>query len=146
MALHTYDPKEVLVIIGGAPIGGFADGTAIKVNRASDAYSKVVGADGIVSRARSNDTSGEVSITLAQTSPSNDILSAIAAVDEASNAGVIPILIQDTLGRSTFVSAFGWIRKQADAEFAKEITNREWVLDAADITMFVGGNTTEEPA
>ena len=140
MPVRTFDPKQVAVIIGGSVIGGFADGEFVRVSRTSDAYSKVTGTDGVISRAKSNDRSGEMTIILSQTSPSNDVLSAIHAADEATNAGVVPVAIKDLSGRSTYVSAFAWIRKSPDSSFGKEITNREWVLDMADYKVFVGGN------
>jgi len=83
-------------------------------------------------------------LTLAQTSPSNDVLSGIAQADRLTNSGVVPVLIQDFSGRSVHVSAFGWVRRVPSAEFGKEISNREWVLDLADYDPFVGGNSPEE--
>ena len=144
MALRTYDPKKVIVIVGVVPIGGFADGSFITVSRANDTFSKVSGADGVVSRAKSNDKSGEISITLSQTSPSNDVLSLIAQADELTNNGVVPIWIRDSSGRTNLLSAFAWVRKPPDVEFGKEITDREWMFDAVDIDFFVGGNFQAE--
>jgi hypothetical protein len=144
MAVRTYDPKEVVVLVGGIPIGGFADGSAVSVSRANDTFSKVSGTDGITSRAKSNDKSGEIALTLAQTSPSNDVLSGFAIADELSNNGVVPVAITDLSGRTVLVSAFAWVRKPPDTEFAKEISDREWMLDAADLDMFVGGNPDAE--
>lgn len=140
-APYTYDPKQVAVIVGGVPLGGFADGSFVTVERSSDAFTKVTGADNITSRAKTNDKSGSITITLQQTSPSNDILQGFALVDEVSNSGVVPIVIQDFSGRSTFVTAFGWVKKVPKAEFSKEITNREWILDCADLDVKFGGNT-----
>jgi len=140
MPVKTYDPKLVVLTVGGVPISGYADGTFIVVERSNDMFSKVSGADGQVSRAKANDRSGTVTVTLAQTSPSNDALQAIAVLDEKSNQGVKPVSCKDISGRSTFFSAFVWIRKVPNAEFGKEITNREWVLDCADLEMNVAGN------
>lgn len=140
MAVRTYDPKAIVVVVGGFPISGFADGTFVKVMRSNDAFSKSVGADGDTTRIKSNDKSGEVTITLAQTSQSNDILDSIAFRDELANAGVVPIVVKDLLGTSVFVSATGWVRKIPEAEFGKEAATREWVLDVSDLGVFVGGN------
>lgn len=140
MAVRTYDPKKVLVIIGGVPMGGFADGEFVSVERSSDAFAKVTGADGITSRAKSNDRSGTMVLTLAQTSPSNRVLSGFALADEVANAGVVPILIKDAGGDSVYVSGFGWVKKQPPSTFAKEIGNRAWNLDLADLDVFTGGN------
>lgn len=141
MAVRTFDFKKVSMIVGGIPITGFADGTGIMVSLASDAYTKVSGADGVVSRAKSNDYSGEITITLSQTSPANDYLTTIALADELSGAGVVPVSITDNGGTTKIASAFAWIRKKPDVEFGKEISDREWVLDCAELTLyFVGGN------
>lgn len=140
MAVRTYDPKATIIIVGGFPISGFADGTFVKVTRSSDAFAKSVGADGDTTRIKSNDLSGEIIITLSQTSQGNDILSALAVRDELTNTGVVPVSVKDLLGTSTFVSASCWVRKQADAENGKEAATREWVLDVADLAVFVGGN------
>lgn len=140
MPVRTYDPKLVVCIVGGVPISGFADGTFISVERDNDTFSKVSGADGIVSRAKSNDRAGAITITLAQTSPSNDILTGFALADENANAGVVPVLVQDFNGTTVLVSAFAWVKKPPTMEFSKEITDREWVMDCADLNVFAGGN------
>mgnify|MGYP000032262258 CR=1 FL=1 len=138
MAVKTYDPKSVVVTVGGYPISGFADGTFITVERSSDAFTKVVGADGEVSRAKSADRSGSVTFTLMQTSNSNAVLSAFAIADENTGAGVVPILIKE--GNSIVFAAEGWVRKLPNAEWGKEVGNREWVFDCAVIQMEHGGN------
>jgi hypothetical protein len=140
MSVRTYDPKQVLIIIGGIPMSGFADGDFVSVERTSDTFTKVSGADGIISRAKTNDRSGTMKFTIAQTSPSNDVLTGIAVADELANIGVVPVLVKDQSGRSVFVSAFGWVKKPPVSDFAKEIKNREWTLDLADLDVFVGGN------
>jgi hypothetical protein len=144
MAVRTYDPKKVLVIIGGVPMGGFADGEFVSVERTTDSFTKVSGADGITSRSKSNDRSGSMVLTLAQTSPSNKVLSGFALADEVANTGVVPILIKDAGGDSIFVSGFGWVKKPPAATYAKEIGNRAWNLDLADLDVFIGGNSDSQ--
>ena len=77
--------------------------------------------------------------SLSPTSPSNDVLSVLAKLDEASNTGVVPVQCKDNSGRTVLFSAFAWIRKPPTVEFAKEIGDREWILDCADLDMNVGG-------
>ncbi len=141
MSVYTYDPSQVLVTVGGAMISGFTDGSFVKVARDEDAYSKVVGADGQVSRAKNANTSGSVTITLKQTSASNDVLSALAAADEVGNAGLVPILIKDLLGATLASSPDAWIKKLPDMDLAKEVSDREWALDCGELWIIVGGNT-----
>ena len=139
MPIKTYDPKSVIITVGGVPMQGFADGTFVTVNRLNDSYSRHAGADGEVARAKSNDRRGEMTLTLAQTSLSNDILSGILVLDEKRNRGVVPIAVKDLSGTTTFFSGTGWIRKPPDSPFGKEIDNREWVFDLAEVDVFIGG-------
>lgn len=140
MSVRTYDPKSVLVIVGGVPMSEFAVDTFVTVEREEDAFVKVVGADGEVSRSKSNNQSGMLTLTLMQTSPSNLILSGFALVDEDTGAGVIPVIIKE--GLNVIFAAEGWIRKVANAEFGAEVGEREWTLDLAKVSIFNGGNTT----
>ena len=144
--LYTYDPKMVVLTMGGVPIRGYADGTQIVAERSNDMFTKVSGNDGAVSRAKSNDKSGTVTVTLAQTSPSNDVLSAFHKQDELSNTGVKVLNCKDLSGRSTHFSSGAWIRKLPNAEYAKEITNREWVIDCDNLETLVGGHAPAIPA
>jgi len=140
MAVRTYDPKSVVVTIGGVPMSGYADGTFLVVDRDENSFSKVTGADGTTTRVKSNNRSGTMTLTLKQSSPSNDVLSGFATLDELANSGVVPILIKDLSGNSLFFSATGWIQKFPSSEFGKEINNRDWILDLVDVDMFVGSN------
>lgn len=142
MGVKTFDPKQVQMIIGGNQIAGFADGEFINVERDENTFSKVVGADGEVSRAKSNNRSGILTLTLLQTSASNDILSAIMIADELTNSGIIPIYIKDSLGTSTLFSGEGWVQKPPAFTADKEIGNREWVIDLASVDVFIGGNVS----
>lgn len=140
MSVRTYDPKQVIITVGGIPMSGFADGTFLTVDRDDDQWAKVTGADGTSTRVKSNNRSGNMTITLKQSSPSNDVLSGFANVDELTNAGVVPILIKDLSGNSLYFSATGWVKKYPSSEFGKDLANRDWVLDLVDLDVFVGSN------
>lgn len=142
MSLKKYDPSQVTVIFAGIPISGFAEGTFVSAERNEDSFSLYVGADGEVTRAKSNNKSGRVTFTLAQSSLSNDALSAIATVDELSPAGdgIAPLLVKDLSGRTIVSALEAWIVKPATSEFGRETSEREWILESGDLTMFVGGN------
>jgi hypothetical protein len=146
MSVRTYNPQSVILTVGGVPLSGFADGTFVRVERKNDSFSMVSGADGVVSRSKMNDYSGTVTITLAQTSPSNAMLSAFAAADELTNKGIFPISCMDASSSvisgeySLHFSAYGWVKKPASVEYGKDVSNREWTLDCADLMMFAAGN------
>lgn len=142
MALHTYDPSEVTVAIGGAIMSGYTDGTFVEIARNEATWNTVVGADGIVTRGKTNNRSGTLTLTLKQSSPSNDILSALLIADELTNASVFPVLIKDLSGTSIFFSAQSFLTTFANSTFSKDITDRSWVFTLADVDIFVGSNAT----
>ena len=140
MAIRTYDPKQVVITIGGVPMSGFSDGTFLEVAREEATWTKVVGADGYVTRGKTNNYSGTVTLTLKQSSPSNDVLSGFIALDELSNSGVVPVLIKDLSGNSVYFSGQGWVQQYATSTFGKDINDREWTIALADLDLFVGSN------
>lgn len=144
MVLKTYDPAQITVAIGGAIMSGYTDGTFVEIARNDVSWNTVVGADGIVSRAKSNDRSGTLTLTLKQTSPSNDVLSALLIADELTNRGVFPVLVKDLSGTSIFFSAQAYITTYASATYGKDIQDRTWTITLADVDMLVGSNSTTE--
>jgi hypothetical protein len=139
MSVKTYDPKQGVLTVGGFPISGFADGTYIMATRQQDGFVSSAGADGEIARAKSNDKRTDLTITLMQTSLSNDVLSGIAQYDERTGKGVVPVAYKDLSGTTTIFSGSGWVRKLPDVERSKEISNVEWVMELADSDIFVGG-------
>lgn len=139
MATVTYDPSDVVVTFGSI-ISGFADGTFVKISRNEDAMTLTVGADGLGARARNNNKSGTITITLMQTSQSNEILSGLAIDDELTASGVLPVLVKDKNGQTLAMGASGWIKKIPDVEFSKDIATREWVIEVEKLNLFVAGN------
>lgn len=137
--MRTWDPGRFNLVLFGAQITGFADGTFIKVERNADTFTKVVGADGRVARARMRDNSARVTITLLHTSPSNDVLSAAAAADRLAGNGVGAFLITDLNGTTEASAPNAWVAKPAAIERGKEIGNAEWVIDVDDLDEVIGG-------
>lgn len=141
MAVRSYDPKQIIVTVGGVPLSGYTEGVFITISRDEDTWTKNVGADGLVSRVKTNNFTGTCVITLKQTSPSNDYLSSIIIADEITNTRLVPILIKDISGTSIYFSATGWIKKWADSGFSKEIGDREWTIDLSALDLYVGSNS-----
>lgn len=140
LTTKTYDPGLVIVTFGSTIITGYADGTFVKASRNEDAFKTYVGADGTPARSRSRNRSGSIEITLSQTSPSNDALSASVLADELLGTGVSPCSIRDLNGTTLVVAPEAWVRKPADIEEGKEIGPRTWTIDTGRMEMLVGGN------
>jgi hypothetical protein len=135
-----YDPSNVCIIYAGAIISGYDDGTFVTIERNNDMWALKMGADGIGTRAKSSDKSGRVTVTLMQSSPSNDTLSGLAIADELSGAGAAPLLVRDGSGRTLATALTAWVVKLPAAEFGKEVGNRAWVFETDSLALFVGGN------
>jgi hypothetical protein len=141
MLTGSYDPAQVTVTIGGVIVTGFSDGDHITCRRSEDMYSARAGNDGGVGRARNPNKMGEFEIRLLQTSAANDSLSALVAIDDLSNDGLIafPISVFDGSGRSLSSASQCWIKTVPEATFGKEVGERVWVFSAADLTIYHGG-------
>ena len=134
--LHgTYDFSKVSVIIGTRSITGFENGTDITCERNEDSFMPKVDVDGGVTRARSNNSSGRITFTLAQYSEHNKYLQDLMNLDERTGAGVIPVKIVDRQNPSTelVISLQAWIAKPANKVFGMESGPREWAIDCADL-------------
>jgi hypothetical protein len=128
--VKTYDPKKVIVTFGGNVIDGYADGTFVEVSPSDgDGFKKVVGADGAVGRSKSSDNTNQVSITLLQTSKSNDVLSTIRNTDKLTAKAIMPLSIVDLNGTSLFSWAEAWIKGDPTWSKEKEIKDYGWVFD-----------------
>ncbi len=140
--MKEYDPTQVTVSFAGIVAQGYADGEFVRVERDTDAFQDVVGTDGEVSRARSSDYRGTVTIILMQTSATNALFSALAQADEDTpgGAGVGALVIRDRLGTSIHRSDRAWIAKRPDASYDRTPTSREWKIRCARLSGVDGGN------
>jgi hypothetical protein len=134
-----YDPSKVDVIFGVVPLSGWGDGAFVEITKNEEAFTTVVGADGITTRVRNLNNLHRVTITLSQQSGSNAALSALHLLDLSGNAGPLPIFIRDQLGTTVFASDKAWIVKFPDATFGKNAESRQWIIDVVDPKRFEGG-------
>jgi hypothetical protein len=141
--MPTYDPNKVAVVFNGHQCHGFVKGTFVKVSRHEDAFKLQVGADGEDARVRNRDRSGQVEVTLQQTSISNDVLSGMAVLDETASGGYGSLMIKDIQGTTLCTAARAWIKKMADEDLGAELGQRTWIIETGNLAMFVGGNPTD---
>jgi hypothetical protein len=140
MAIATYDPGKIVVSFAGRLITGFADGTFVNAERTEDAFALTIGARGEGARTRSRNQSGTVTLTLMQSSLSNDVLSAIASADALAGSGVGEMFIKDLNGTTLIAAGNAWIKKLPSVEMGKDLSNREWVFECEALAINVGGN------
>lgn len=140
MAVKTYNPKKVAVILGGAIMSGFAEGEFVSVTMDEDQWELKVGTDGEGTRSKQNNDSGTVKVMLMQSSDSNIVLQALWNADKLSDSGLFPLLIKDNSGKSLYMAEQAWIQKQPEAKFAKGVETREWTIRTDHMIPYEGGN------
>lgn len=138
----TYAAEKVIVTIGPVILSGWTDGDFLTAKYDEDRYFAKAGADGEVGRAKNASKMGEITITLSQTSGSNDGLSLLFNLGSlGAFDNPIPIGIADLSGRTLAGAASCWIKTTPELSFGKEVGDREWVFTAAGLTMHAGGNS-----
>jgi len=141
-AVYTYSPSDYSIQVAGQTVSGFTDGAFIEVALDEQLYNKHVGADGFVSRARTSNRSGTITITLARTSPSNEIMSALMKRDETDDDAIVQVMIKDSKGRTVIDVPSAWVQTIPTLTDSKDIEPRAWVLDCSQMSIYVGGNNS----
>ncbi len=143
MAVGTYDPSQVSVIVAGLPLSGFGPDTFVSIEQDEDSFELLVGADGEAARSKTNNRSATVTLSLLQNSASNDALSALHNLDIESPGGdaIGPMLIKDNSGRAIVSAAKVWVQKPPTVEYARGVSVREWTFRTDRIEWInIGGN------
>lgn len=141
MAVKTYDSSQVIITCGPHIITGYAEDSFVSVEEMGDGISSVVGANGEKARSMSQNRSLTITLTLLQTSKSNDALSAMADFDRASHGqGAFPLGITDLTGRTLIADPSSWVVKKPNTEFGATVGSREWAIETSNSAVYhVGG-------
>lgn len=137
--MQTYDPAKVTVSVAGIMLTQFAKGTFVTVDLDTDAFGDEVGAGGEVVRVRSADERGVIKVTLMKASPSNDALTALAALDRLTGQGVGAAMVKDPTGTSLHSAAEAWVKKIPSAPYGTEAETVEWEIRCAKLNHNLGG-------
>lgn len=137
--MAEWDPQKFIITVGAINVTHFANGTFIKAMYDEDLYSYEPGADGNGCRIRNANEAGKFEITLLKSSPSNDLLSALALLDRASGRGAVPVQVKDGNGAAVASAETAWVVKPADLERSKELGDVTWTLQSNKIQIVQGG-------
>jgi hypothetical protein len=140
--LTVYDFDRVSCIMGPVILDGYADGDAITVEPDAPFFTKYVGADGKVTRAKTLNRCTKVTFRLAQSSAVNDQLSALLNGDllAANGAGVVPFALIDRSGRTVIAAEHCWVSEAPSVSFTNDVGTREWVIECGRTELFIAGN------
>jgi len=106
----------------------------------SDTFNSVAGAGGEVARWRLRDKRATVKVTLMASSQCNDLLNAIADLDENLGAGIGAFDMSDGHGTTVATSTNAWIKRKPSVDFGKELGTREWEIECESLDFTLGGN------
>jgi hypothetical protein len=130
----TYDPQKVIITFGGTPLSGYAEGTFVEVAQASKLYTRKVGADGKVVRSKSANNCHDVTLTLLQSSLSNNYLSTQNQIDRATGHNTLPLTITDLNGATLLFWPQAWVEEPDSWGYGAEVTDRAWVFCTGQIS------------
>jgi hypothetical protein len=135
MPSRSYSSKAVVITFNGVLITGLGDATFLTVAKNTDGMELKVGADGESAVAISPDESGLATVTLLNSSPSNDFLSQCA---NQRTRGVFQA--KDLSGRMLINAPDAWVKKMADVTKSKSIESSAWAFESGDMKMNNAGN------
>lgn len=136
--VSTYSPSDVILSFGGYQISGWDN---ITVARRAQGFITVPGIRGKHTRVPSGDTSATITISLIQTSQSNDVLSEIHRLDLENGTARIALTLKDKSGNSVFSSDEAYIVGYPESVFSGGFEQRVWTLFCQTSKSFVvGGN------
>lgn len=142
MAVNTYSPSNVQLVIGGYSIAGWDN---ITIERRAQSFIPVYGIRNKHTRVPSGDTSATLTVSLIQTSPTNDVFSAILDMDVAQGTGRIDLTLKDKSGRSVFASSEAYITGYPSTTYSGDFEYRTWTIFCQTTSTYVvGGNTKPE--
>lgn len=144
MGFKAWNINDLSISLNAIPLdgGGYAEDEVLSIEWAEDWFTKYVGADGEVTRVRTNNFAGTCTLKYAQTSDANDRLTAILNADlllpNGAGAGVFQA--RDTQGRLVVLSTRSWIMGPPPVKLGKTVQVFEWKIDMASVHgSFFGG-------
>lgn len=141
--VHTYSPDEVSVSFKTFRLYGFDDTNFIDAERKEDGFTMHVGVLGDVTRTANLDRTGTITLVLMAESSANDILQAIADLDEKFKNGIGSFQILDHRGNMEIHASKAWIRKRPKVERSKTSGKTTWIFDCADMEVNASGNLVD---
>lgn len=137
---RTYNLKQTVITVGGLPVEGFSEDDAVTFTPDAEEYTKSVGADGEVTRSRTNNFAGTFTFMLKQTSRSNDLFNTFLKLTRTVAVGdIFPISIKDLNGGDFIFAEQCWIESMPEIGYGREAGDREWTIATAKASVTLGG-------
>lgn len=151
--LATFAPNDVNVVITQRSSGiahivsGYSEDSIVNIERTAETFTMYTGADNTSTRIYNANKSATITLSLQQTSASNDILTLLYSNDSASrnSSGLFSLQISDASGRSRYFSDDAYVGVVPNSAFGNSMQTRDWVLHAHNLDTYIGGNAVLSP-
>jgi hypothetical protein len=149
--LATFAPNDVSVIITQTSTGiahiisGYSEDSIVNIEWTSPRYTLYTGADNTGTRVFNASNSASLTLSLQQTSASNDVLSSLFNNDPRNIDGLFSVQVKDASGRSIYFSDDAYIGVRPNAGFSNSMMTRDWVIQAFNLDGYAGGNAVVTP-
>ena len=165
MAVATYSPSDVSVVYGLKHINGFTDGSFISIHRETPIFSHSRAMDGGTAISVQKHSTYTVTLTLSQTSDSNQFLhslqklmmKSLTKLDSTSPfsglsslSGIktvvsnviskLPFIIKDSSGNSIFFAMDVWLDTEPGVVYSAGMESRVWTIKCLNATNSIAGN------
>lgn len=144
--VSTYSPEFTDLIISNDLVThivtNYAEGTFINIEPVSERFVPVYGAKGEAYRAHNPVKAFNLTVTLSQTSHSNDVLATLLNLDRESLDGTFTLTFKDSSGTTIFTENSAYIGTEPSQSFAGGggIESREWTIHLPNPSYNIGGN------
>jgi hypothetical protein len=135
-----YDWRKTLTTVNNVPVTNFAPGDDVfKAERSTDNASDEVGVDGNMVVSLSADKSGQITIKLQQTSPTNSYLNKITSGQDFME-GFVPVTVEqaDVYRADSVGTTVGYVKKHPDYVRGAKAGTVEWVFRFERISFILG--------
>lgn len=144
--LGNYSPDDLHLVISLDDevhiVGGYSEGTMVSVTRTTPLSTYVNGGDDSGMRVFRKNSAGSMTITLMQTSGTNDFMTMWAKKDIEMRGYLGKVTFVDASGRSSFTGTDCFVESLPDAGFGTDGTdNRTWVIYCRKLDQHIGGNS-----
>jgi len=169
MTVSTYSPCDVSVIYGLKHLNGFMDGSFVSIKRETPIFNHQRSMDGHCAISVQKYSTYTVTITLAQTSSSNQFLhslqktmmKSLTKLDSTSPfsglsslSGIkttvsnviskLPFIIKDGSGNSVFFGTDVWLSEEPEVVYSAGMEGRTWTIKCLNASSSIAGNNDDD--
>ncbi|MBG23780.1 MAG: DUF3277 domain-containing protein [Idiomarinaceae bacterium] len=147
----TFSPDALDVIISNDEmthvLTGFVEGTFVSIEPFAERVTPSYGARGEAYRVMNPVSAFNMTVSLSQTSHSNDILHRLLQLDRQTFDGTFNILVKDSSGTTLLSERCAYIGTEPTVSFSGggTLEGREWAIHLPKPQYVIGGNSRFTP-